>query len=156
MLHLPQGLIALLLVLTANAAPWLLDRLIGKRGTAPIDHGLRLPDHRRVFGAHKTWRGFAAGIVATAIVAFACGIGLLTGALFGALALIGDALTSFVKRRLGLTPGSEVPGLDQLPEALLPLTVLAAHLELTLLEVAVVAFTFMVVDIVSMRVRHRD
>jgi hypothetical protein len=38
MLHLPQGLIALLLVLTANAAPWLLDRLIGKRGTAPIDH----------------------------------------------------------------------------------------------------------------------
>jgi len=155
MVDLPPALLALLLVVTANATPWLLAVGFGDRGAAPLDHGLVLPDGKRLLGAHKTWRGLIGGTLACACVGAATGVGFGIGALFGMIALAGDAAASFVKRRADLAPGSEVPGLDQLPETLLPMWVLAPQLRLTWIDIIVVACAFMLLDGVTARIRHR-
>lgn len=48
------------------------------------------------------------------------GLDIETGALVGLIAMIGDMLSSFLKRRLRLAPSAEAPGFDQVPESLLP------------------------------------
>jgi len=55
---------------------------------------------------------------------------------------------------LRLNPGAEVPGADQLPEALLPILVLSAPLGVSLLEAAVIAIVFLILDIAFTRLRH--
>src|SRR5581483_10835306 len=146
---------ALLLLLAANAAPWILGRLLGARFGWPLDFGATLPDRRRLFGDHKTWRGLAGGALACGLVASLFGLRFSLGVWFGALALAGDALSSLIKRRLGFAPGRDVPVVDQLPEALLPLGVLASALHLRSLDVACVAIAFILIDLAALRVRHR-
>jgi hypothetical protein len=91
----------------ASSAAWAVSRELGKRLAAPLDFGLELADGKRLFGSHKTWRGLAGGILACALVAPLVGLGAATGAASGALALLDDALSSAVKRRLALPPGVE-------------------------------------------------
>jgi len=146
---------ALFLLLAANAAPWMLGRLLGARFAWPLDFGVMLADGRRLLGEHKTWRGFAAGCLACASVAWLFGLGAVVGLSFGALALLGDAGSSFLKRRLGRAAGEDLPVVDQLPEALLPLAVLAAPLQLGGREVVLVAMAFVAIDLLALRVRHR-
>lgn len=153
--QLVSALRALLLVVSANAAPWLLARIFGDRWTAPIDFGLRLGDGQRLFGAHKTWRGFFGGVAACSAVAPLVGIAPGIGAAFGALSLVGDTLSSAIKRRLALSPGHDVPLLDQAPEALLPLIVFANVLGLSPASVLFVTLTFAVLDLVATRAWSR-
>jgi CDP-2,3-bis-(O-geranylgeranyl)-sn-glycerol synthase len=88
-------------------------------GGTPIDLGRRFIDGERIFGSHKTIKGFASGLSAGFLVS------ILIGALFSveffassALtsigALGGDLLGAFIKRRLKLPPGYPLPLLDQL------------------------------------------
>jgi CDP-2,3-bis-(O-geranylgeranyl)-sn-glycerol synthase len=49
---------------------------------------------------------------------------------FGLWSLTGDLLSSFTKRRLSIAPSGRAPGIDQVPEALLPLLVLRDSLGL--------------------------
>jgi CDP-2,3-bis-(O-geranylgeranyl)-sn-glycerol synthase len=149
-----RRLIALMLVIIANMAPWAVDRLLGPRYRAPLDLGATLADGERVFGAHKTWRGLAAGALACGLAAWIVGLGFVLGVAFGALALIADAASSFVKRRLRRAPGYEYPLLDQLPEALLPLIVLSRPLGLGILECIAIAFVFFLLDLAVTGVRH--
>jgi CDP-2,3-bis-(O-geranylgeranyl)-sn-glycerol synthase len=146
---------ALLLVCVTSSAAWAVSRALGQRLAWPLDFGLELADGKRLFGSHKTWRGLAAGTLACALVAPLVGLGAGSGAVFGALALLGDALSSAVKRRLSLRPGVEIIGLDQLPEALLPLTVFAGPLGIGAIEIAAVALAFMLLDLLVMPLRHR-
>ena len=132
----------LCLLVTSNSVPWLLGRACGTRGAAPLDFGLRLPDGERLFGAHKTWRGLAGAMAGTALVAWLAGLTPGLGVAFGALAMMGDLLSSCVKRRLRLQPGHDVAGLDQLPECLLPLVGLARPLALDVTAIAVLAAAF--------------
>jgi hypothetical protein len=149
-----HGLMGLLLVVIANTAPWVAGRVLGRRCAAPLDFGVTLRDGTRLLGSHKTWRGLLAGAVACAVATELVDLGFWLGAAFGTLALVADAASSFAKRRLRLAPGTEVPGLDQLPEALLPLLVLSRPLELGLLASLAVAAVFLVLDIAAIRVRH--
>jgi len=73
------------------------------------------------------------------------------GALFGALAMAGDLASSFLKRRLGYTPGCSRPLLDQLPEACLPLGLLYAQTGAGLAEAAVAVVAFTLIDLVLSR-----
>ncbi len=148
------GLDALLLVIVANLAPWGAARLMHGRWHAPLDGGAQLPDGSRVLGDHKTWRGLAAGIVGCAVAAAIVRQPLLLGAAFGALALGGDAASSFIKRRLRRRPGTEIPGLDQLPEALIPLLALSRPLGLRWIDALLVAVIFMLLDLATLRFRH--
>jgi hypothetical protein len=54
-----------------------------------------------------------------------------------------------------MRPGSEVIGLDQLPEALLALFVLARPLGLRMLELMIAALAFTALDWLARPLRHR-
>ncbi len=147
--------VALLLLCTANTAAWAAGRLFGRRWAAPLDFGLVLKDGQRLFGSHKTWRGLLAGAAASGLLAAALGPGFALGAAFGAISMAGDALSSTIKRRLGREPGTEVPGLDQVPEAMLPLAVFGPALGLGFLAMVGVTLAFMLLDIAATGFRQR-
>lgn len=96
----------------------------------PLDGG-REWRGRRVLGDHKTWRGLVAGTLAGMVVweiqrvVYRVGLGqglavvdydtwpVLGGMLMGLGALVGDAVKSFIKRRVGIAPGRSWLGFDQ-------------------------------------------
>ena len=104
-----------ILLALANGAPLVAARLLGTRGACPLDGGLTLRDGAPLLGASKTVRGVAAGILASTVGALLMGLPGHLGAVVGASAMAGDALSSFTKRRLGLPPSSRAglksPGL---------------------------------------------
>jgi hypothetical protein len=142
---------ALAMLVASNSAPVVVSRVLGERYAAPIDGNRMLRDHRPLFGAHKTWRGLIAGTLAAAATGAFLGPGLVVGAAFGALALAGDFFSSFWKRRLGHKSGDSAPLLDQLPEALLPMLVLNAFLDLTGLQFIGTAILFALLDALATR-----
>jgi CDP-2,3-bis-(O-geranylgeranyl)-sn-glycerol synthase len=72
----------LVLLVAANATPWMIGRALGDRWALPLDLGIVLPDGERMFGSHKTWRGLIAGAVACALAAKAVGIAPMLGLSF--------------------------------------------------------------------------
>jgi len=122
---------ALVLLIVANSTPVILSRMLGGHIAAPIDGGLRLHNETAILGSHKTWRGLVGGSLAAGAAGTLLGWGFINSATFGALALVGDLLSSFVKRRFDLAAGRCMPLLDQLPEALLPMLILRSRLDLT-------------------------
>ena len=147
-------LAAFVMVVVANVMPWASGRLFGAHWSTPLDCGACLPDGTRLLGDHKTWRGVVAGELGCAVVGRLLGYSWALGIAFASLSLAADAASSLVKRRLHLAPGTEVPALDQLPEALLPLLVLAAPLEISVLGALVIAFLFLCLDVASTPLRH--
>ncbi len=111
----------LILLALANGAPVIAKKLLGNRFAWPVDGDLRLFDGRPLFGPSKTIRGLILALSATAIGAALLGLGWRIGVLVAALAMAGDLISSFIKRRLGRAPSSRAIGLDQIPESLLPL-----------------------------------
>jgi CDP-2,3-bis-(O-geranylgeranyl)-sn-glycerol synthase len=141
----------LLLLVVANGAPVALGLLLGPRCNQPLDAGRLFFDQRPWFGASKTIRGILAAIVASALCAPLLGFTYIHGALFGGLSMVGDLLSSFIKRRLGFPSSCSRPGLDQLPETLLPLLVMWPAHRATVLEMAVVITVFIVIDLLLSR-----
>lgn len=95
-------------------------------GGRPIDGGRVLADGYRVLGNGKTWRGFAAGVLAGLalgvvqiwVQGFPLPFALppqtpLTVAALAVGALLGDMTKSFFKRRLGKDRGAAWPVVDQ-------------------------------------------
>jgi CDP-diglyceride synthetase len=126
---------ALLLLVVANGAPVISNKIFGKRLARPIDNGFKLSDGYRLLGNSKTWRGLFSAIFLTAAVAILLGLPLLTGVLFAMLTMMGDLLASFIKRRLGKVDSSRARGLDTVPESLLPLILLKASLGLNFIDI---------------------
>lgn len=147
---------ALLLVVAANAAPVVASKLARNGVAAPLDFGYVMPDGERLFGAHKTWRGLLVGTAACALVAGAMGLPAWIGVGFGAVSLLGDALSSALKRRLRFAPGREAIGLDQFGEAFLPLVTFARPLGLQLTDVFIVTAAFLVLDVLVTPLRQRS
>jgi hypothetical protein len=145
----------LLLLGVANLAPLVARRLLRSRWQAPLDGGLRFFDGRRLLGPSKTVRGLVAAIVAAAACALLLGIPIHLGALIGAMAMLGDALSSFIKRRLGLAPGAEVIGLDQVPESLLPLLAVRGALSVSPLQIVAVMAVFVAFGVPLARIVRR-
>jgi CDP-2,3-bis-(O-geranylgeranyl)-sn-glycerol synthase len=150
-----SGCRLLLLLAVANAAPIVAAWLLGPRLRARLDAGLGFVDGRPLLGPAKTVRGVIAAVAATALVAPLVGIPLQLGAGIGIMAMAGDALSSFVKRRLGIAPSGRATGLDQVPEALLPLLAVRGALDLSLLEIAAVTILFFALEIPAARLLHR-
>ena len=150
-------LIAKLLVLLsiANGMPVLIKRAFRERFSHPLDLGARFMDGRRVFGPSKTIRGALASLMFTTAAAPLLGLEPIIGALTGSMAVIGDLLSSFLKRRLDFAPSSQAIDLDQIPEALCPMLVCALLLPLSALDVILVVAAFSVAVIVFSPVLHR-
>lgn len=141
-------LILLFMLIAANGAPVMARRLLRGRCAGAIDRGALWSDQRPIFGASKTWRGLVAGCAASTLVSGLAGSGLWFGLIFGVLALSGDLLSSFIKRRAGLASSARATGLDQIPEAFLPCLFAAWWLPVSWLTVIVVTLLFMTADIV--------
>jgi len=141
------GLRLLLLLGVANSAPIVAKRLLGDRWAAPLDFGLNFFDGRPLLGPGKTIRGVVAAAVATAPAAWALGISPQLGALIGVVSMAGDALASFVKRRLRVAPSGRATGLDQVPESLLPLLAVQGQLDLSMAQILAISAAFFVLEI---------
>ena len=106
---------------------------VARWASRPIDGGRTLADGRRVLGDHKTWKGLLGMVVLGALAGLAWGrliqgIGLepfdlfyarqpntiafsaLTGALQGLAYSLFELPNSFLKRRVGITPGKRHGG----------------------------------------------
>lgn len=114
------ALLLLVMLVLANGAPVLAHRLFRHRWATPIDGGRLWRDQRPLLGASKTWRGLCSGALASALFSALVGLGFLFGLVFGLLALGGDLLSSFFKRRMGLPSSTRAVGIDQVPESALP------------------------------------
>jgi CDP-diglyceride synthetase len=125
----------LLLLGVANGMPVLARRVFKDRLAAPIDGGVAFVDGRPLFGRSKTIRGIAASVAFTSLIGLLLGFDLSTAASFASLSMVGDLASSFIKRRLGFETHAQAFGLDQLPEALLPLLVLQKTLGLTWVDI---------------------
>ena len=140
--HLWPVVQCLVLLTVANGVPVIAKRLLGEWLAWPIDGGRILRDGQPLLGRSKTFRGAALAVTASAIAGPLVGLGVEAGAWIGAGAMAGDMLSSFLKRRLRLSPSAEAPGLDQVPESLLPMLTIKVRLGLSSLDVlaAVAAF----------------
>jgi CDP-2,3-bis-(O-geranylgeranyl)-sn-glycerol synthase len=160
----------------ANMAPV----LVGKRLAClavPLDFGASLGGVR-VFGDHKTWRGLVVG-VATGTAAFLlqralydaaisrglalCDYGALpalTGAWLGLGAILGDAVKSFFKRRVGIAPGEPWIGPDEIDFYLGAMAVAACLVGLPLvpllLSIPVVIAGHLLSNVVAWALRLKD
>jgi hypothetical protein len=137
----------LLLLIIANGAPIILRTFMGKRLDLAIDFGYHLADKKPLFGSSKTWRGIIAAVIATSIAAVLIGYPATTGALIGIYSLLGDVLSSFIKRRLGMAPSSMAPLLDQIPESLLPALMLRETFELDLQSIIILVCVFIIMEL---------
>lgn len=116
----------------ANMCPVIFAKFGWLRPLAkPIDGG-EMMNGQPLFGANKTWRGLAAGIIGACLITFAQALLYLwpptrqislfdypngwlpLGILAGAGAIVGDLIKSFFKRRIGIKAGDSWIFFDQL------------------------------------------
>jgi CDP-2,3-bis-(O-geranylgeranyl)-sn-glycerol synthase len=142
----------LLLLGVANFTPILVKKLLGDRLAAPLDGGWMLPDGQPLFGPSKTIRGVLASIACTALAAPLLGFDWKLGAILAGSSMLGDLASSFTKRRLRLRVHAQAFGLDQVPEALLPLVVAQPQLGLTAIEIAGIVLAFVILELLLSRV----
>ena len=136
-----------LLLVIANGAPFVAHLLFGKFLDQPLDRNKVFRDGRPLLGPGKTLRGIISALIATTVLAPLLGLGPAQGAVFALLAMSGDLVSSFLKRRLDIAASHSAPLLDQLPETLLPLLVMQQVLAVTLAEIAAATAIFLSIDL---------
>lgn len=156
-------------------------------GGTPMDFGHYCWDNRRLIGDGVTWRGTVCGglfgmviggilgLLATygigsyffnitaSQITFMSGFvpqGLLVGFLLGFGALIGDAIGSFLKRRLNFERGKPVPLLDQLDFVVVSLlfvsTVVSLSLEMIVIIILISIFLHLGANMFAYMINLKD
>lgn len=143
------------MLVLANGMPVVAAGLLKNRWSAPVDGGRSWSDGRPVFGESKTWRGVVSGALSCALFAWFTGLGFGFGFLFGLLGLAGDMLSSFIKRRQGMASSARAVGLDQIPEALLPMLLAMWWLPVSLWVVVIVVVLFTLSNIYGSPLLYR-
>ena len=126
----------LILLMLANGTPVIAKKLLGDRYSYPLDGNLTFAGGRPLFGRSKTIRGVVLAVLVTTAGAPLIGLDWKTGLLVGSVAMAGDLVSSFSKRRLNLPPSSRASGLDQVPESLFPLLACRNLLSLAAADIA--------------------
>lgn len=131
-----SALYVILPIYCTNGAPVIFG------GGRPLDLGRRLGDGERIFGDHKTIRGFVSGLAAGTIVGlleyyFVSANLLLVAVLASLGALLGDLAGAFVKRRLKMKPGAPLPGVDQLDFVLGAIVLVSTAYQLSLTTILI-------------------
>ncbi len=159
----------------ANVTPILVVRLpLLRQWTAPLDGGQRFQG-QRLLGGSKTWRGLVCGII-VALLIFAlqqqlsdhlgsfsaylraqhyADLSIVLGALLGAGALVGDAVESFFKRRVGVAPGSTWFPFDQLDYIIGGCLFAALLVRLSFKMYVLVAIVWFIIHLISSYIGHR-
>ncbi len=142
----------LLLVLIANGAPVIARYLFGRRWGRALDGGRLFLDGRPWLGPSKTIRGIAAALLCTSVAAIVIGLPASIGLQVALGAMLGDLLSSFTKRRLGIPSSAMALGLDQIPEVLIPALLVSSELGIPPIGVAGVVTAFVVLSLVLSRI----
>jgi len=143
-MHMSLLLQLLILLVVANGMAVGAKKLFGAVFARPLDGGALFLDGQPVFGPSKTTRGIVVSVLATSVCAALMGLGWEIGALIATFAMIGDLLSSFLKRRLHLASSSMAIGLDHIPESLFPLLASRLLLPLSTLDIVVGVTVFVV------------
>ena len=144
-----------ILILVANGAPILIRNFLGDVANYPLDSGKMLSDQHPVFGSSKTWRGVFSSVVFTVIVALLLGYDIVFGVMIAILAMAGDLLSSFIKRRLKMQPSKMAPLLDQVPESLFPALYMMQVLTLAWNDVVLIVMIFIVLELVLSKILYQ-
>ena len=139
----------------ANGAPIVARKLLQDRFGTLLDGGLILPDGEPLFGASKTFRGIILSVVCTTGAAALLNLDWRIGATMASMSMLGDLFSSFIKRRIHLQPHDQAFGLDQIPEALLPLLAVKVWFNLTGGDIAALVIAFIVLELVLSRILFR-
>ena len=141
-------------------------------GGTPVDFGKSDSKGNRWIGDGVTWRGLIGGtivgIVTGAIQGFIApeiiasfgqyivtpivtdiGSGMLIGFLLGFGALLGDAIGSFLKRRIGIGRGKPAPLLDQLDFLIVALILVSFVVELSLFFVVIAIVLTLIIHLLA-------
>lgn len=137
----------LFLILVANGSPIIGRLLLNGHLERPIDGSALFVDGRPILGTSKTFRGVLFSILGSSVAAVVIGLPWNIGLVVGVWAMVGDCLSSFVKRRLNMPSSSMALGLDQIPESLLPLLGVWQQLSLTLEGIAGTVAGFFVLEL---------
>jgi CDP-2,3-bis-(O-geranylgeranyl)-sn-glycerol synthase len=144
----------LFLIIVANGAPILGTALCKRFAAHPLDGGRCWRDGRPLLGHSKTWRGLVLALIAPTIMAWLLGIPPNIGLIVGACAMGGDLLSSFTKRRLGMTTSSQALGLDQIPEALLPMLAVKPIFDLNWPVILETVVAFLILELLLSRLLY--
>ncbi|MDW7773290.1 MAG: CDP-archaeol synthase [Desulfobulbaceae bacterium] len=131
-----------LFIMWVNVLPPLVSLALGDRYNFRLDGSRLWFDRRPIFGSHKTIRGIVVSIAGGTAVFPLLGTAWWVAATAAFLAMAGDLITSFTKRRFNLESGRNVVVLDQIFEALLPALFLAHILHLSLWHVLLILLFF--------------
>jgi len=145
----------LILIIIANGSPVVIRWLFKHRFDLAIDLGQSLPDGQRIFGDSKTWRGLVAAVLLTAAAAYLMGYSPQTGMSVALYAMLGDLVSSFIKRRLSMPASSMAPLLDQVPESFLPALMLKDTFNLDIMAVIVLVLIFIILELLLSRILYR-
>lgn len=141
-------------------------------GGVPVDFGKSDKNGIRWIGDGVTWRGLIAGTVIGIITGIIQGYlaphiistygqviitpivtdipnGILIGFLLGFGALLGDALGSFLKRRIGIDRGKPAPILDQLDFLIIALVLVSLVVKINLLFIAIAIVLTLVIHLIA-------
>ena len=91
--------------------------------------------------------GIFAAIFATSVAAWLLGYSLITGSLVAIYAMLGDLLSSFIKRRLAMAPSSAAPFLDQVPESFFPAFMMMQVFNLEISSVILLVLIFIIMEL---------
>ena len=141
-------------------------------GGTPVDFGKSDKKGNRWIGDGVTWRGFIAGTIIGTLTGAVQGYfgpelmqtfgqyiitpiatdlhsGIMIGFLLGFGALLGDALGSFIKRRIGIGRGKPAPILDQLDFIIVALILVSLVVELNLLCVVLAIILTLFIHLIA-------
>ena len=141
-------------------------------GGTPVDFGKTDSKGIRWIGDGVTWRGLAAGTLIGMLTGAIQGYlapfilssigpylitpivtdvssGILIGFLLGFSALLGDALGSFLKRRIGIGRGKPAPFLDQLDFIIVALILVSPIVKLNLLFVVTAILLTLIIHLIA-------
>lgn len=153
---MPESLLYLVvLILVANGAPILMRNILGDVANCPLDGGKTWHDHLPIFGSSKTWRGIFSSVFFTLTLAVTLGYDFVFGLVVAILAMTGDLLSSFIKRRLKMRSSQMAPLLDQVPESLFPALYMMQVLSLTWQDVVFVVIAFIVLEFFLSQILYR-
>ncbi|RPH42181.1 MAG: CDP-archaeol synthase [Desulfobulbaceae bacterium] len=125
-----------------NLLPPLACILRGQRFNWPLDCGISWFDRQPLFGNHKTFPGLLASLLGGTAVFPLLDVAWHVAGTAALLAMLGDLLSSFIKRRLALPCGKNVVILDQLFESLLPTLYLSTVISLSVGQICVILAIF--------------
>lgn len=154
----------------ANASPIFIARFpVIKKWNAPVDGNLTFRG-KRLFGAHKTWRGIITGMLMSTLVLWLQQLAVLhfywahtltrsvnyahlptlvLGPLFGLGALGGDAIESFFKRQRGTPPGQGWFPFDQTDYIIGGAIATMPFVQLSILQYSLLLLSWLIMHIVA-------